>query len=78
MTQHKIRSLFVYGVAEDEFQDKMTEQMNKKGINISEVSIKRNENDTYDYTFFIDMPDHIKEEHIIKELDYRCKIDFIH
>ena len=78
MTQHKIRSLFVYGVNEDDYQQNMTAFLNEKGINISEVSIKRNEDLTYDYTFFMDMPESINEESIIKSLEYRCKIDFIH
>ncbi len=78
MTQHKIRSLFVYRVEQDDFQQTMTDNMNEKGINISEVSIKRNEDQTYDYTFILDMPEHIKEEQIIKAVEYQCKIDFIH
>ena len=77
MTQHKIRSLMVYNVDEDDFQSTMTCLLNKKGINISEVSIKRNEDSTYDYTLFLDMPESIKEEDIVKSLEYRCKIDFI-
>lgn len=77
MTQHKIRSLFVYNVTEDNFQTSMTKLLNEKGINISEVSIKRNEDLSYDYTLFLDMPESIKEEDIVKSLTYRCKIDFI-
>ena len=77
MTQHKIRSLYVYNVDEEEYQEKMTNQMNDNGINISEVSIERNESNTYDYTFFLDMPEGIKEESIIKNIKYSCKIDFI-
>jgi len=78
MTQHKIRSLSVHNVNQDNFQQLMTEQMNEKGINISEVSIKKNTDLTYDYTFFLDMPEHIKEEAIVKQISYQCKIDFIH
>ena len=77
MTQHKIRSLYVYNVDEEEYQEKMTNQMNDNGINISEVSIERNESNTYDYIFFLDMPEGIKEESIIKNIKYSCKIDFI-
>lgn len=77
MTQHKIRSLLVYNVNEEDFQSSMTCLLNEKGINISEVSIKRNEDNTYDYTLFLDMPESIKEEDIVKSLEYRCKIDFI-
>lgn len=78
MTQHKTRSLAIYDVTEDGYQKKITEHMNAKGINISEVSIKQNETMTYDYTFYLDMPESFGEEEIIKEIEYRCKIDFIH
>ena len=78
MTQHKIRSFTVYGVILEGFQQHMTDEMNKKGIAINEVSIKSNEDRSYDYTFILDMPQKIKEEDIIKSVDYRSKIDFIH
>jgi len=78
MTQHKSRSLAIYSVAEDGYQDKITEEMSKENINISEVSIKRNEDNSCDYTFYLDMPEQIQEESIIKKIPYRCKIDFIH
>lgn len=78
MTEHKIRYLAVYGVSEDGYQSKVSELMHKNGINISEVSIKQNEDSTLDYTFYLDMPSAIEEESIIKEISYRCNIDFIH
>ena len=78
MTEHKIRFLAVYGVSEDGYQSKVTQIMNEKGINISEVSIKQNEDSTLDYTLYLDMPDAIEEENIIKGISYRCNIDFIH
>ncbi len=78
MTQHKTRSLFIYKVTEDNFQNLITDKMNESGINISDVCIKRNEDESYDYTFCLDMPEQIKEEDIIKSLSYQCKIDFVH
>jgi len=78
MTQHKIRSLTVYGVDEDNFQDTLMQSLNEKGININEVSIIKNEDNTYNYTLFLDMPESIKEEHIIRAMSYRSKIDFTH
>lgn len=78
MTQHKTRSLFIYKVTEDDFQNTITAKMNESGIIISDVCIKRNEDESYDYTFCMDMPEQIKEEDIIKSLSYQCKIDFVH
>ena len=78
MTQHKTRSLFIYKVTEDDFQNTITAKMTESGIIISDVCIKRNEDESYDYTFCMDMPEQIKEEDIIKSLSYQCKIDFVH
>ena len=77
MTQHKIRSLVVFEVTENDYQEFMTGLLKEKGISISEISISQNENLTYDYTFFLDMPDSINEESIVKSIEYRCMIDFI-
>ncbi len=78
MTQHKTRSLAVYGVTTEFYQNAITDYMDTMGINISEVSIKQNEDATRDYTFYLEMPEDIHEEDIIKGISYRCKIDFIH
>ncbi len=78
MTQHKTRSLVIYGVNEDDYQCKFTQSMNDISINISDVSIKRTQEDTYDYTFCLDMSEDIKEEDLVKQIPYLCKIDFIH
>ena len=78
MTQHKTRSLTVFGVTEEGYQGKITEKMEAMGINASEVSINQNEDNTLDYNFYLEMPEDISEEEIIKVTDYRCSIDFIH
>ena len=78
MTQHKTRSLAVYAVTADSYQSAVNDYMESFGINISEVSIKQNDDNTRDYTFYLEMPEDIREEDIIKGISYRCKIDFIH
>jgi putative Mg2+ transporter-C (MgtC) family protein len=78
MTQHKTRSLVIYGVNEEDYQNKFTQSMSEISINISDVSIKRTQENTYDYTFYLDMPEDVKEEDLVKDIPYLCKIDFIH
>ncbi|MBQ7953186.1 MAG: MgtC/SapB family protein, partial [Clostridia bacterium] len=81
MTQHKARTLKIYGIEKPEFQDYITEKLDKINVGINEVSIRRNETNTFDYTFYLDMPNEIREETIIKEFDHdgqKCYIDFIH
>ncbi len=81
MTQHKARTLKIYGIEKPEFQDYITEKLAKINVGINEVSIRRNETNTFDYTFYLDMPGEVKEETIIKEFNQdgqKCYIDFIH
>lgn len=81
MTQHKARTLKIYGIEKPEFQAYITERLAKSSISISEVSIRRNESNKFDYTFYLDMPGEIKEEQIIREFENegtKCYIDFIH
>ncbi len=81
MTQHKARTLKIYGIEKPEFQDYITERLSRINVGINEVSIRRNETNTFDYTFYLDMPNEVREETIIKEFDQdgqKCYIDFIH
>ena len=81
MTQHKQRTLKIYGIEKPEFQDYLTEKMADMHVAVSEVSIRRNPENTFDYTFYLDMPDKIREEEIIRAFDQegqKCYIDFIH
>ena len=81
MTQHKQRTLKIYSIEKPEFQDYLTQKMSEMNITVSEVSIRRNPENTFDYTFYLDMPDKVREEDIIKVFDQdgqKCYIDFIH
>lgn len=80
MTQHKARTLKLYGIEKPEFQNYITEKLSNHNVTISELSIRRNEENTFDYTFYLDMPGEVSEETIIKEFDsegQKCYIDFI-
>lgn len=80
MTQHKARTLKIYGIEKPEFQDYITEKLSTENVSISEVSIRRNVENTFDYTFYLDMPNEVREETIIKLFNQegqKCYIDFI-
>jgi len=80
MTQHKQRVLKIYGIEKAEFQDYVSNKLAELHIAIGEVSIRRNPENTFDYTFYLDMPGEIREEEIIKLFDnegQKCYIDFI-
>lgn len=79
MTQHKQRTLKIYGIERPEFQNYLTEKMAEMQVSVSDVSIRRNPENTFDYTFYLDMPDKVREEEIIKAFDQegqKCYIDF--
>ncbi len=80
MTHHKARTLKIYGIEKPEFQDYITDKLLLLNVNVNEISIRRNVENTFDYTFYLDMPDKVREEEIIKEFDHdgqKCYIDFI-
>ena len=80
MTQHKVRTLKIYGIEKPEFQDYTAQKLAKINVSISEVSIRRNEDNTFDYTFYLDMPGEIREEEIMKMFEQngqKCYVDFI-
>lgn len=80
MTQHKVRTLKIYGIEKPEFQDYTAKKLAEINVSISEVSIRRNEDNTFDYTFYLDMPGEIREEEIMKMFEQngqKCYVDFI-
>lgn len=80
MTQHKARTLKIYGIEKPEFQDYVKSKLAEVNVSISEVSIRRNEDKSFDYTFYLDMPGEVREETIINKFDrdgQKCYIDFI-
>lgn len=80
MTQHKQRTLKIYNIEKPDFQSYISQKMAELQVSISEVSIRRNPENTFDYTFYLDMPDNVREEDIIKVFNnegQKCYIDFI-
>lgn len=80
MTQHKQRTLKIYGIEKPDFQNYISQKMTEFQVSVSEVSIRRNPENTFDYTFYLDMPDNVREEDIIKVFNnegQKCYIDFI-
>ena len=81
MTQHKARTLKIYGITKTNYQEYITKKLAAMGISINDISIRRNEESTLDYTLYLDMPSEIREEQIIRDFENegsKCYIDFIH
>ncbi len=75
---HKSKTLKIYGVAEENFQKFITDELEKLNISVNDVSITKNSENDFDYAFYLDMPDSANEEELIKKFDYHCSINFTH
>lgn len=75
---HKSKTLKIYGVLEEDFQQKVFKELNEMNISVSDVSITKNLDNEFDYAFYLDMPETINEEDLIKKFDYHCSINFTH
>ena len=75
---HKSKTLKIYGVAEDDFQQAVTSQLSQMNISVSDVSITKNLDNEFDYAFYLDIPETVNEEELIKRFDYHCSINFTH
>ena len=75
---HKSKTLKIYGVLEENFQQYVTEKLQEINISVSDVSITKNLENEFDYAFYLDMPQNINEEELLREFSYPCSINFTH
>ena len=75
---HKSKTLKIYGVVEDNFQQLVTERLSEMNISVSDVSITKNLENEFDYAFYLDMPERVNEEELIRKFNYHCSINFTH
>ncbi len=78
MITHKSKTLKIYGVDEPDFQNKVTDELNKLHISVSDVSITKNFENEFDYAFYLDIPETVKEEELMNKFKYHCSINFTH
>lgn len=75
MVSHKPKTLKIYDVEEDNFQETATQLLTEMDITVTDVSIKKSMENTRDYVFYLDMPNKLKEEELANKFSYRCTID---
>lgn len=78
LQSYKSKTLKIYGVSEENFQLKVEQELKDLNISISDVSITKNFENEYDYSFYIDMPSSVSEESLMNRFPYQCSINFIH
>ncbi len=75
---YKTKTIKIYDVEEDGFQQNATAEFKELDISVVDVSISRNINGNLDYLFCIEVPQRICEESLINIFDYRAAVDFTH
>lgn len=73
MKNSKSKKLVVNGVTDVQYQQNLTELLKKEGITVCDVYIEKDD-DGYNYTFIIEIPDDVYEQDIISGIDYNCKL----
>ena len=73
MKHSKSKKLVVNGVTDVQYQQNLTELLKKEGITVCDVYIEKDD-DGYNYTFIIEIPDDVYEQDIISVIGYKCKL----
>ena len=73
MKNSKSKKLVIKGVTEAQYQQNLTELLKKEGITVCDVYIEKDD-DGYNYTFIIEIPDDVYEQDIISCVGYNCKL----
>ncbi len=74
-SKYKMKTLKIYGVDVDEFQEYAENKFKELSIGILDVSVKTNEIGTMDYSFYVELPKTMREEYLAKQFEYRCNVE---
>lgn len=77
-TAHKSKTLKIYGVREENFQETVENELEQMNIYVTDVSITKNFENEFDYSFYLDIPEKINEEELVRKFNYHCSINFTH
>lgn len=75
---HKSKTLRINNVPDGNLQQAVTNQLAQMDISVMDTSIKRDSDNMYEYSFYIEMPRELNEEDLLDTFDYACSLDFIH
>lgn len=76
LATHKTKIIKIHHVNEQNFQAKVTEQLAAVNVGVNDVSVRKNDDNTYTYAICIDVPKEMSEEFLVNQFDYRSSIDF--
>ena len=77
MIAHKSKRLTITGVTEEGFEEKTVLRLQEMGVAVTDLSVAKNADGTFDYKFYIEVLENISEEKLLLKFDYPCAIDSI-
>lgn len=75
---HKSKTLKISGITEYGFQEKVTGILSEFGIMVLDVSVNKNSNNEFEYSFYLEIPDTASEEWLVRQFEYNCSLNFTH
>ena len=75
---HKSKTLKISRIAEIGFQEKVTSQLSEMGIITLDVSVSKNIDNEFEYSFYLEIPDTISEELLVRQFEHSCSLNFTH
>lgn len=75
---YKSKTLTISGVTEDDFQSTVINQLNDMGITTLDTSVNKNADSEFEYSFYLEMPENISEENLVRHFPYKCSLNFTH
>ncbi|MBQ8624718.1 MAG: MgtC/SapB family protein [Agathobacter sp.] len=70
----RIKKLIISGVTQEDYQAHLTDFLLQHGIKVQDTRIKKNADNSRNYTFIIDTPQKITEDEILSWIEYECEI----
>lgn len=75
---YKAKTLKIFGVSEPGFQQRIIAELTEMGISTLDVSVNKNEDDEFEYSFYLEIPETLNEESLVNKFSYKCSLNFSH
>ncbi len=74
-SKYKTKTMKIWNVDEDDFQRKATYIFESEGISVMDVSVAKNIEGMFDYSFYVEIPKTVSEESVVKLFQYRSSVE---
>ena len=74
---HKSKPLSVNCVSEENYVEKVINELSEMNISVTDVSVTKNADNTFDYVFYVDILENLNEEMLLRKFDYPCSVNAV-